>query len=84
MATNTFLNSAINYDLFELKLDFLSELKFFENDVSKFGVVSVTKKHFSTSLVKEAELHAQIPQESKLGVTPHHVMICVLSYYREF
>jgi hypothetical protein len=44
-----------DYDLFELKLDFLSELKFFENDVSKFGVVSVTKKHFSTSLVKEAE-----------------------------
>ena len=39
-------------------------------DVSKFGVVSVTIKHCSTSLVKEAELQAQIPQESKLGVTP--------------
>jgi hypothetical protein len=39
-------------------------------DVSKFGVVSVTKKHSSTSLVKEAELQAQIPQESKLGVIP--------------
>ena len=38
-------------------------------DVSKFGVVSVTKKHCSTSLVKEVELQAQIPQESKLGVT---------------
>ena len=60
---------AINYDLFELKLDFSSELKSFVKDVSKFGVVSVTKKHCSTSLVKEAELHPQIPQESKLGVT---------------
>jgi hypothetical protein len=28
------------------------------------------KKHSSTSLVKEAELQAQIPQESKLGVIP--------------
>jgi hypothetical protein len=56
---------AFNYDLFELKLDFLSELESFVKDVSKFGVVSVTKKHCSTSLVKEAELHAQIPQESK-------------------
>ena len=45
-------------------------MKSFVKDVSKFGVVSVTKKHCSTSLVKEAELHAQIPQESKLGVTP--------------
>ena len=61
---------AINYDLFELKLDFSSELKSFVKDVSKFGVVSVTEKHCSTSLVKEAELHAQIPQESKLGATP--------------
>ena len=61
---------AINYDLFELTLDFSSELKSFVKDVFKFGVVSVTKKHCSTSLVKEAELHAQIPQESKLGVTP--------------
>ena len=33
----------INYDLFELKLDFSSELKSFVKDVSKFGVVSVTK-----------------------------------------
>ena len=61
---------AINYDHFELKLDFSSELKSFAKDVSKFGVVSVTKKHCSTSLVKEAESQAQIPRESKLGVTP--------------
>ena len=61
---------AINYDLFELKIDFSSQLESFVKDVSKFGVVSVTKKHFSTSLVKEAELQAQIPQERKLGVTP--------------
>jgi hypothetical protein len=58
-----------NYDLFELKFDFSSELESFVKDVSKFGVVSVTKKHCSASLVKEAELQAQIPQESKLGVT---------------
>ena len=38
--------------------------------VSTFGAVSVTKKHCSSSLVKEAELQAQIPQERKLGVTP--------------
>jgi hypothetical protein len=37
---------------------------------SKFGVVSVTEKHCSTSLVKEVELQAQIPQENKLGVMP--------------
>jgi hypothetical protein len=61
---------ALNYELFELKLDFPSELKSFMKDVSKFGIVSVTKKHFSTSLVNEAELQAQIPQESRLGVTP--------------
>ena len=61
---------AFTYDLFELKLDFLSELESFVKDVSKFGVVSVTKRHFSTSLVKEAELQAQIPEEIKLGVTP--------------
>jgi selenophosphate synthetase-related protein len=61
---------AFNYDRFELKLDFLSELESFVKDVSKFGVVSVAKKHCSTSLVKEAELQAQIPQESKLDVTP--------------
>jgi hypothetical protein len=35
-------------------------------DVSKFGAVSVTKKHCSTSLVKEAELQAQIPEEIKV------------------
>jgi hypothetical protein len=36
----------------------------------EFGFVSVTQKHCSTSLVKEAELQGQIPQESKLSVTP--------------
>ena len=61
---------AVNYDLFELKLDFSSELKSFVKDVSKFGVVSVAKKHCCTSLVQDSELQAQIPQESKLGVTP--------------
>jgi len=61
---------AFNYDILELKLDFSSELEYFVKDVSKFGVVSVTKKHCSTSLVTEAELQAHIPQESKLGVTP--------------
>jgi hypothetical protein len=35
---------AINYDLFEMKLDFSSELQSFVKDVSKFGVVSVTEK----------------------------------------
>ena len=59
---------AFNYDLFELKLDSSSELESFVKDVSKFGDVSVTKKHCSTSLVKEAELQVQIPQESKPGV----------------
>ena len=39
-------------------------------DVSKFGVVSVTEKHCSTSLVKEVEMQAQIPLENKLGVMP--------------
>ena len=52
---------AFKYDLFELKLDFSSELKSFVKDVSKFGVVSVTKKHCSTSLVKEVELQVHIP-----------------------
>jgi hypothetical protein len=61
---------AFNYDLYEMKLDFSSELESFVKDVSKFGVVSVTKKHCSTSLVKESESQAQIPQESKQGVTP--------------
>jgi hypothetical protein len=36
---------AFNYDLYELKLDFPSELESFVKDVSKFGVVSVTEKH---------------------------------------
>jgi selenophosphate synthetase-related protein len=61
---------SFNYNLFELKLDISSELESLVKDVSKFGVVSVAKKHCSTSLVKEAELQAQIPQESKLGVMP--------------
>jgi hypothetical protein len=46
-----------------------SELKSFIEDVSKFGVVSVTTKHCSTSLVKIVAFQAQIPQENKLGVT---------------
>jgi benzoyl-CoA reductase/2-hydroxyglutaryl-CoA dehydratase subunit BcrC/BadD/HgdB len=49
--------------------DFPSELESFVKDVSKFGVVSVTKNHCSTSLVNEVELQAHIPQESKPGVT---------------
>ena len=61
---------ALNYDLFELKLDFPSELESFVKDVSKFGGVAVTEKHCSTLLVKEAELQAQIPEENKLSVTP--------------
>jgi hypothetical protein len=44
---------AFNYDFYELKLDFPSELESFVKDVSKFGVVSVTEKHCCTSLVKE-------------------------------
>jgi selenophosphate synthetase-related protein len=40
----------------------------FVKDVSKFGVVSFTEKHCSTSLVKKVELQAQIPQENKLDV----------------
>jgi hypothetical protein len=32
---------AINYDLFELKIDLYSELKSFVKDVPKFGVLSV-------------------------------------------
>jgi hypothetical protein len=34
---------AINYDLFELKLDFSSELESFVKYVSTFGAVSITK-----------------------------------------
>ncbi len=61
---------AFNYNLFELKLDISSELESLVKDVSNFGVVSVTTKHCSTSLVKTVELQGQIPQESKLCVTP--------------
>jgi hypothetical protein len=64
------IDSRLYYALFELKLDFSSKLESFVKDVSKFGVVSVTKKHCSTSLVKEAESQAHIPQESKLGDIP--------------
>ena len=61
---------AFSYDLYELKLDFSSELESFVKDVSKFGVVYVTEKHCSTSLVKKVELQAQIPQENKLDAIP--------------
>ena len=71
---------AFKYDLFELKLDFLSELESFVKYISKFGDVSVTKKHLSTSLVKEAELQTQIPQESKLGVTPQLTMKMAVNF----
>ena len=56
---------AFNYDLFELKLDFSSELESFVKYVSTFGAVSFTQKLCSSSLVKEAELQAQIPQETQ-------------------
>ena len=59
-----------NYELFELKHDFSSEIKSFVKDVFTFGVISVTNKHCSSNLMKAAELQAQIPQESKLDVTP--------------
>jgi outer membrane protein assembly factor BamB len=75
---------AFNYNLYELKLDFPSELESFMKDVSKFGVVSVTKKHCSTSLVKEAELQAQIPQESKLGVTPQLTKKTTVNFQTKF
>jgi hypothetical protein len=77
---------AFNYDLFELKIDFSSELESFVKDVSTFAAVSITKKHCSSSLVKEAELQAQIPQESKPGVTPqyHHVRICLWRSNQEY
>ena len=38
---------AFDYDIFELKLDFSSELESFVKDVSKFAVVSVTEKALS-------------------------------------
>jgi hypothetical protein len=62
--------NSYNVFLYELKLDFSSELESFVKDVSIFGVVSVTEKHCCTSLVKEVKLQAQIPQENKQGVTP--------------
>jgi hypothetical protein len=51
---------AFNYDLFELKLDFLQELESFVKDVSIVGVISVGKLHYSTSLTTGAELQAHI------------------------
>ena len=72
---------AFNYDLFELKLYFPSELESFVKDVSKFGVVSVTEKHCSTSLVKEVELQAHIPQESKSDVTPQLTKNTIVDFH---
>ena len=53
-----------NYDLFELKLDFLQELKFLVKYVSIFGVISVASVHYTTSLTTGAELqsHSSEPQ----------------------
>jgi hypothetical protein len=53
---------ALNVDLFELKIDFLQELESFVKDVSIFGVISVGKVHYSTSLTTCAELQAHISQ----------------------
>ena len=55
---------AFNYDLFELKLDFLQELESFVKEVSIFGVISVAEVHYSTSLTTGAELqaHSSEPQ----------------------
>jgi hypothetical protein len=64
------MKGIFNYDLLKLKLDFSSKLESFVKDVSKFRVVSVTTKHCSTSLVKEAESQTQISQERKPCVTP--------------
>ena len=74
---------AFNYDLFELKLDLTSELESFVKDVSQFGVVTVTKKLCSTTLVKEAELQAHIPQESKLCVTPQFTKKTTFNFQTE-
>jgi hypothetical protein len=64
-----------HYDLYELKLDFPSELESFMKDVSKFGVLYVTEKHCCTSLVKEVEMQAQIGKLTVVflvscGITP--------------
>jgi hypothetical protein len=53
---------AFDYDLFELKLDFLQELESFVKDISMFGVISVGKVHYSTSLTTGAELQLHISQ----------------------
>jgi hypothetical protein len=74
---------AFNYDLFELKLDFSSKLESLVKDISKFGVVFVTKKHCSTSLVKGTELLAQMPQESKLGITPQLTRKTTVNFHTE-
>jgi hypothetical protein len=75
---------AINYDLFELKLEFSSKLKSFVKDVPKFGVLSVTKKHCSTSLVQKAESQAPIPQKRKLGVTPRLAKKTIVNFRIKF
>jgi hypothetical protein len=72
------------HDIFELKLDFSSELESFVKNVSKFAVVSVTKKHCSTSLVKEAELQAHIPQESKMCVVHSYERLEITSIFLHF
>jgi hypothetical protein len=53
---------ALNYYLFELKLDFLQELESFVKNVSIFGVISVAKVHYSTSITTGAELQTHISQ----------------------
>ena len=53
---------AFNYDLFELKLDFLQELESYVKDVSIFGVISVAEVHYSTSLTTGPELQTDISQ----------------------
>jgi hypothetical protein len=45
---------AFDYDLFELKLDFLQELESYVKDVSIFGVMSVAEVHYRTSLTTGA------------------------------
>jgi hypothetical protein len=62
METNTFFNCTCTF----CSTDTISSTVCF----SIFGVVSVTEKYCSTSLVKEVELQAKIPQENKLGVMP--------------
>jgi hypothetical protein len=62
---------AINYDLFELKLDFPSELESFMKDVSKFGVVSVTKKQCRTSLQRLQVCHPVICHSLLYGHAPY-------------